>query len=190
MCFCLGNGVWVRLGGRGGVGWKFGAGGWASSQAVRASLPFLWCALWAWGCWSLCVVEWGVGVWGRVTRSVVGASDLYQSYRVERVRFFLFILAMRRVEHCASAFLMWCSGLCGCMNRKCALGESGRGEQSRARAKAVELWWGREWLGVRESCGWVWALVRLYPHLGRATRGVGRKCVVWVKCLCNRLVAE
>ena len=43
-----------------------------------------------------------------------------------------------------------------------------RSERASVRAKAVELWWGRKWLSSLERGGGVWALVRLYPHLGRA----------------------
>ena len=61
---------------------------------------------------------------------------------------FLFILSVS-----GSACLMWRCGLCGCKDRKCALSESVRSEQSRARAKAVALWWEREWLSACEICG-------------------------------------
>lgn len=71
-------------------------------------------------------------------------------------------------------FCIFCAlGLWAYLNRKCAWGECVRSEQSSERAKAVELWWGREWLSVCGVVGGVAWLVRLYPHLGRATRGVG-----------------
>ena len=54
---------------------KLDAGEIASSQAVRASLPFFGCVLVGVGAWELYVVEWRAGVRERVTRSAIGASD-------------------------------------------------------------------------------------------------------------------
>ena len=47
--------------------------------------------------------------------------------------------------------------------------KTGASEQSSARAKAVGLLWGQEWLSVWENERRVVCVVRLYPHLGRAT---------------------
>ena len=60
-------------------------------------------------------------------------------------------------------------------------------EQSSGRAKAVGSCLGREWLIVWESCvGVVW-LVRLYPHLGRATRCVRWMGALWENSLLGKL---
>ena len=46
---------------------------------------------------------------------------------------------------------------------------------------------GDEWLSVWGSEGGVWWLVRLYPHLGRATRGVGCGNVRYGRTICDKL---
>ena len=63
---------------------------------------------------------------------------------------------MRRVEHCASACLMWRWGLCGCVDRKCAWSESVRSERVAIRRKGGRTICGRSWgwvcLSECESC--------------------------------------
>ena len=89
--------------------------------------------------------------------------------------FYLF-LAMRGVEHCVSACLMCRWDLCWCVDRKCALGESGRSERVAKRRKGGRTTCGRGWgwvcLSGCESFGaWVAEGVRTALHLSQGRAG-------------------
>ena len=83
------------------------------------------------------------------------------------------IKAMRRVEHCISACLMWRMYLCGCVDRKCALGESVRSERVAIRRK-----------GGRTVCGRGWGWVCLGACAGFVVRGCAGKFARL--CICRK----
>ena len=51
------------------------SGVWGEQSSGAGEFAVLWSAFCGCSCGVLCVVEWETGVWGRVTRSAVGASD-------------------------------------------------------------------------------------------------------------------
>ena len=74
---------------------------------------------------------------------------------------------------------MWCE------IRKCAWGECVLSEQSSVRAKAVELWCGREWRSAWESCG---SGVAGSPLSALGASGLGHCVSLAEKWLCGGLV--